>query len=70
MATENPIKVLSNGKRISEIYCMKSDFANVATTGLASGSKLYVLDTADNPKMYDADSDKWYDTTGTEFTGV
>lgn len=68
MITEYAKKKLRSGKRLTTIYCLEADFS-LLPTGLANGSELYVLDTANNPKRYDDENDTWYDTTGTEYTG-
>lgn len=70
MVREIPIQLLSDGTRYTSFYCMQADFSDVPDTGISSGSKLYVMDTANNPKLFDEDGKKWYDTTGTEYTGA
>lgn len=68
MIREFPQKKIGD-KRLTRIVCLEADFPDVATTGLANGSELVVLDTANNPKLYDEENDSWYDTTGTAYTG-
>lgn len=69
MIREFPYRKTRDGKRHTKLICLEADFSDIDTTNIAGGSELYVINTANNPKLYDEENDKWYDSTGTEYTG-